>query len=154
MEILEKRLSLLENLVALVEAKFRNIYVEALNAIKEHNVKKYIFKPSKKELWIVVGREGEYLITEWNKNNDLQFACSCPDYLFHVLLKHSKDIKEKPIIRRPFCYHIVSRIIAEIHEIRKTLGLNYRNDFLPEIIVENDEYYLELIREIMEFFQR
>ena len=52
-------------------------------------VRLYVFKPSVRKRWVVVGRHGEYLILpEAN-------YCSCPDFFFRVISgKKSK------------CYHL------------------------------------------------
>ena len=49
------------NLTELYEL-FGSRFTKALDALKENRVKKYIFKPSGRTVWIVVGRERDYLI--------------------------------------------------------------------------------------------
>jgi len=140
------RLRKLEEILEHVEKKFTDIYISAINTVKGKNVKKYIFRPSNKVLWVVVGKEREYIITEWKKSNNLFFVCSCPDFLFHVLLKSTRE----KALRRNVCYHTVARIICEIHEIRKKLGMSYSERFLPELLEEKDDYYVDFLREILE----
>ena len=41
---------------------FGQRFTKALEALKENRVKKYVFKPSNRTVWIVVGRERDYLI--------------------------------------------------------------------------------------------
>lgn len=139
------RLKKLEDILSSAEKKFPDIFISAVNVVREKNVKKYIFKPSGKILWIVVGRENEYVISEITGKN-IQFVCSCPDYLFRVLLKKGK---ETPTVNRNFCYHILARILSEVHEIKKLLGIAYKEKYLPQYIYTEDEYLFELIRELL-----
>jgi hypothetical protein len=50
-----------ENLTELYEL-FGQRFTKALDAVTEGRVKKYIFHPSGRTVWIVVGRERDYLI--------------------------------------------------------------------------------------------
>lgn len=70
--------------------------VKALKALKENRVKKYVFKPSGRIVWIVVGKERDYLIFP-----DAGF-CSCDDFYFRVL-----DRKVH------LCYHLVACKMGE-----------------------------------------
>ncbi len=144
---LKDKLVHLEKLIELALRNFPDIYHMALSAVKQRSVKKYIFEPSKRTLWVVIGKDGEYIVREWLKNSKIKHACSCPDFLFHVMLKTRK---EKPIRKRSFCYHIIAKAIAELNELRKNLGENYDEKLLPELIIENDEYYMEYFHEITE----
>lgn len=62
---------------------------EAKEAVEEKRVKLYIFRPSGRRRWIVVGRHGDYLVLP-----DSGY-CSCSDFFFRVL-SHEK----------PTCYHL------------------------------------------------
>jgi predicted nucleic acid-binding Zn finger protein len=50
-----------------------------LRPLKENRVKKYTFKPSGRVVWVVVGKERDYLIMP-----DAEF-CSCDDFYFRVI---------------------------------------------------------------------
>jgi predicted nucleic acid-binding Zn finger protein len=70
-------------------------FTKALEALRENRVKKYVFKPSGKIVWIVVGRERDYLLMP-----EAEF-CTCDDFYFRVL-----DRKVH------LCYHLIAQKIA------------------------------------------
>jgi len=83
-----------ENLTALYEL-FGARFTKALDALTEGRVKKYVFGPSGRIVWVVVGRERDYLIMP-----EAEF-CTCDDYYFRVLDK-----------KIHMCYHILTQKIA------------------------------------------
>jgi predicted nucleic acid-binding Zn finger protein len=99
-----------KNLTGLYDL-FGQRFTKALEALKENRVKKYTFKPSNRVVWIVVGRERDYLIMA-----EADF-CTCDDFYFRVLDK-----------KIHLCYHLLAQKIA------RNLGW-----FAP--IEENDELY-------------
>ncbi len=82
----------LTHLAMLFGSRFR----KAWEAIKDNRVKKYVFKPSGRIIWIVVGKEGDYLVMP-----DAEF-CSCDDFYYHVMSKKAH-----------LCYHLIGQKIAE-----------------------------------------
>ncbi len=74
---------------------FGSRFTKALDALKEGRVKKYTFKPSGKVVWIVVGKERDYLIMP-----EAEF-CTCDDFYFRVLDK-----------KVHMCYHLLTQKIA------------------------------------------
>jgi predicted nucleic acid-binding Zn finger protein len=96
---------------------FGQRFTKALEALKENRVKKYIFKPSNRVVWIVIGRERDYLLMP-----EAEF-CSCDDFYFRVLDK-----------KIHLCYHLIAQKIA-------------RNLCWFEVIDENDELYQSLMFE-------
>jgi predicted nucleic acid-binding Zn finger protein len=96
---------------------FGQRFTKALEALKENRVKKYVFKPSNRTVWIVVGRERDYLIMP-----EAEF-CTCDDFYFRVLDK-----------KIHLCYHLIAQKIA-------------RNLCWYEVIDENDELYQSLMNE-------
>jgi predicted nucleic acid-binding Zn finger protein len=96
---------------------FGQRFTKALEALKENRVKKYTFRPSNRVVWIVVGRERDYLIMA-----EADF-CTCDDFYFRVLDK-----------KIHLCYHLLAQKIA------RNLGW-----FAP--IDENDELYESLMDE-------
>lgn len=74
---------------------FGSRFTKALDALKEGRVKKYTFKPSGRIVWIVVGRERDYLIMP-----EAEF-CTCDDFYFRVLDK-----------KVHMCYHLLTQKIA------------------------------------------
>jgi predicted nucleic acid-binding Zn finger protein len=75
---------------------FGQRFTKAFEALKENRVKKYSFKPSGRTVWIVVGRERDYLIMP-----DAEF-CTCDDFYFRVL-----DRKVH------VCYHLMAQKLAK-----------------------------------------
>jgi predicted nucleic acid-binding Zn finger protein len=105
-----------KNLTKLYEL-FGQRFTKALGALKENRVKKYVFKPSGRTVWIVIGRERDYLIMP-----EAEF-CMCDDFYFRVL---DKEIH--------LCYHLIAQKIA------RNLGW-YEN------LEENDKLYESLMNE-------
>jgi predicted nucleic acid-binding Zn finger protein len=105
-----------KNLTKLYEI-FGQRFTRAFEALKEGRVKKYNFKPSGRTVWIVVGKERDYLIMP-----EAEF-CSCDDFYFRVL---DKEIH--------LCYHLLAQKLANI------LGWY-------ETIEEHDELYDSLMEE-------
>jgi len=76
--------------------QFSKRFENAMNLIDNRRVKKYMFKPSNRTIWTVLGRKGEYqVIPETN-------FCNCDDYYFRVI------DREKTL-----CYHIIAQKFAE-----------------------------------------
>jgi len=74
-------------------------FTKAWDAIKEERVKKYVFSPSGRIVWIVVGREREYQIMP------AAAFCSCDDFYFRVMDREAN-----------ICYHLIAQKIAEALE--------------------------------------
>jgi predicted nucleic acid-binding Zn finger protein len=105
-----------KNLTKLYEI-FGQRFTKAFEALKENRVKKYVFKPNGKTVWIVVGKERDYLIMP-----EAEF-CTCDDFYFRVLDKQVH-----------LCYHLIAQKLA------KNLGWY-------ETIEEHDEIYDSLMAE-------
>lgn len=105
-----------ENFDRLIKT-FGSRFTKAWRAVKDGRIKKYIFKPSGRVVWIVVGKERDYLVIP-----DAVF-CSCNDFYFHVMSQKTY-----------LCYHLIGQRIAE------SLG-KY------DVIEESDEIYDFLMRE-------
>ena len=75
-------------------------FIKARDALKEKRVKKYVFSPSGRIVWIVVGREREYQIIP------AADFCSCDDFYFRVMDREAN-----------ICYHLVAQKIAEALEL-------------------------------------
>lgn len=86
---------------------FPKMYERAKKLIKENSVKEYIFNERENRIFLVVGRDAQYIVTEYLVNGKLHFFCSCPDFFFNSLLKSEEEKW------RPFCYHILARILLE-----------------------------------------
>ena len=75
---------------------FGQRFTRAFEALKEGRVKKYVFKPSGRTVWIVVGKERDYLIMP-----EAEF-CTCDDFYFRVLDKQVH-----------LCYHLIAQKLAK-----------------------------------------
>ena len=75
---------------------FGQRFVKAWNAVREENVKKYTFKPSGRTVWIVVGRERDYLVMP------AADFCSCDDFYYRIMDREAH-----------LCYHLIAQKIAE-----------------------------------------
>jgi predicted nucleic acid-binding Zn finger protein len=83
-----------KNLTRLYEI-FGQRFTKAFEALGENRVKKYVFKPSGKTVWIVVGKERDYLIMP-----KAEF-CTCDDFYFRVM---DREVH--------LCYHLIAQKIA------------------------------------------
>ena len=92
-----------KNLTKLYEI-FGPRFTKAFEALKENRVKKYVFKPSKKTVWIVVGKERDYLLMP-----EAEF-CTCDDFYFRVLDKQVH-----------LCYHLITQKLAKNLEWYETI---------------------------------
>jgi len=77
-----------------LSATFGPRFAKAWDAVKERRIKKYVFKPSGRIVWIVVGKEREYLVMPAAE------FCSCEDFYFQFDKGH-------------LCYHIIAQKLAE-----------------------------------------
>jgi len=66
----------------------------AWEAVEEGRIKKYVFKPSNRVVWIVVGKGRDYLVMP------AADYCSCDDFYFQFDRGH-------------LCYHIIAQKLAE-----------------------------------------
>jgi len=79
-------------LLKLFSKRFEN----AMTLVDKNRVKKYMFRPSNRVIWTVLGRKGEYqVIPETN-------FCNCDDYYFRVIDR-----------QKTLCYHIIAQSFAE-----------------------------------------
>jgi len=68
----------------------------ALKALEEGAVKKYVFEPSLRVVWIVVGKEKDYqVLPEAN-------YCSCDDFYYRVIDGNTT-----------VCYHLLAQKLSE-----------------------------------------
>ena len=74
--------------------KFGQRVNKALEALGESRIKKYVFQPSGRIVWIVVGKERDYLIMPAGG------YCSCDDFYYQFDHGH-------------LCYHIMAQKLAE-----------------------------------------
>ena len=103
--------------LAQLSVAFGSRFTKAWEALREKRVKKYVFKPSSRIVWIVVGRERDYLIMP------LAEFCSCDDFYFRVM---DGEVH--------LCYHLIAQKIAAAFKWYDELE-------------ENDELYDSLTEE-------
>ncbi|MEN3035897.1 MAG: hypothetical protein ABC588_00845 [Candidatus Methanosuratincola petrocarbonis] len=70
--------------------------VRAMEAVEKYAVKRYVFKPSMRTIWIVVGKEREYQVIP-------RIFCQCDDFYINVVIKRKTRA----------CYHMLAQAIAE-----------------------------------------
>ncbi|MCS7097558.1 MAG: hypothetical protein NZ922_01050 [Candidatus Methanomethyliaceae archaeon] len=71
-------------------------YIKAMEALESFSVKKYVFLPSNRVVWIVVGKKREYFVIP-------RIYCQCNEFYINVVIKRKSDL----------CYHILAQAIAE-----------------------------------------
>ena len=69
---------------------------KAIETVNRGKVKKYVFVPSGRVTWIVVGRRRDYWVIP-------RLYCSCDDFYINVISKRSASL----------CYHLLAQAIAE-----------------------------------------
>jgi predicted nucleic acid-binding Zn finger protein len=81
--------------------RLRSIFAErfdkAWRLVEEKRVKRYTFHPSKRIVWVVVGRGGEYQLYS------MAGYCGCDDFYFRVI---NGEVG--------ICYHLLSQKLAEV----------------------------------------
>ena len=91
-------------------------FTKAWEAVQEERVKKYVFSPSRRIVWIVVGREREYQIMP------AATFCSCDDFYFRVMEREAN-----------ICYHLIAQKLAEALELFDKIE---EEDRLYECLIE------------------
>jgi len=92
-------------------------FIKAWQLIEQKRIKKYVFEPSNRIIWVAVGTKSEYQILPKSG------YCDCSDFYFRVV---DEEIS--------FCYHLLSQRLAE--------SLNVFDE-----VRESDEFYNELMKE-------
>lgn len=87
--------------------QFGKKYDRALEAVNGRYVKRHVFYPSGREIWTVVGYDGDQIV------NESQPYCSCRDFYFKVL--EGREVN---------CYHILALKIAKRVELYDEVKLN------------------------------
>lgn len=75
---------------------FGSRFDNAWRLVTENRVKKYIFSPSNRTIWVAIGNNAEYMIY-----SNAEY-CSCSDFYFRVLDEE-----------KAYCYHLLAQKIAE-----------------------------------------
>ncbi len=79
-----------------LRTKFGEKLDRAIKLLEDGHVKKYTFRPSKREVWIVVGRTRDYQVVP-------RLYCMCDDFYLNVVIRRSD----------PLCYHMLAQMLAE-----------------------------------------
>jgi len=103
--------------LAQLSENFGSRFTKAWETLKDDRVKKYIFKPSGRVVWIVVGKERDYLVMP------AADFCTCDDFYFRVM---DREVH--------LCYHLIAQKLAE--------ALDWH-----DLIEEEDELYDSLMAE-------
>jgi predicted nucleic acid-binding Zn finger protein len=90
---------LTDNQLTQLSEAFGSQFTKAWDTLKEKRVKKYVFSPSGRIVWIVVGREREYQILP------AAGFCSCDDFYFRVMDREAN-----------ICYHLIAQKLADALE--------------------------------------
>ncbi len=80
-----------------LRGKFGEKLDRALHALEDGHIKKYTFKPSYRQVWIVVGRTRDYQVIP-------RLFCMCDDFYLNVVIRRSD----------PLCYHLLAQMMAEV----------------------------------------
>jgi predicted nucleic acid-binding Zn finger protein len=88
--------TLTDNHLTQLSEAFGSRFTKAWDTVKEKRVKKYVFSPSGRVVWIVVGREREYQIMP------AAGFCSCDDFYFRVMDREAN-----------ICYHLIAQKLAD-----------------------------------------
>ena len=100
-----------------LRSAFGERFDRAWRLIEESRVKRYVFEPSGRTLWIVIGRGGEYQLLP------TAGYCSCSDFYYRVVDGDTG-----------VCYHLIGQRLAE------ALGAF-------DQVEESDEFYEDLLTE-------
>lgn len=71
-------------------------FLKAIEAVDSYSVKKYVFLPSNRTVWIVIGKKREYFVIP-------KLYCQCNEFYINVVIRRKSDL----------CYHILAQAIAE-----------------------------------------
>ena len=84
-----------EDQLAILKSVFGQRFINAWEAVEDARVKRYVFKPSDRTVWVVVGKERDYLIMA-----QAEF-CTCDDFYFRVM---EREVH--------MCYHLIAQKLA------------------------------------------
>ncbi|MHA1338648.1 MAG: hypothetical protein ACTSRZ_00180 [Promethearchaeota archaeon] len=102
-------------------------YLEGKKYIKNHRIKRYLFKPSNRELWIAYGNSGIYLIYPGE-------YCSCIDFYITNIVN-----KKKKYCKHLLAQGIIEATLKELNKITVELNDNEFEDVLEDIIIFKKE---------------
>lgn len=92
---------------SLLSLMFGNKYKKATKTISDRRVRKYLFRPSGREIWTVVGNKGEYQVIP-----SVGF-CACADFYYRL--------KDGAV---HLCYHLLAQRLAEALDAFETVRVS------------------------------
>jgi len=106
---------------------FPQIYKHALEIYSQKGVRKYVIKSMKQKIvfWCVTGARAIYIVAA--RGN--KFICSCPDFVFHVLLKSNNS-------RRTFCAHILACMLSIIRKHITSMAIELPKEQIREFLTK------------------
>ena len=96
-EKLKEKKEISDEFLTFLDKNHSNISKRVLEII-DRGIIKYIHQPSKRELWVAIGKNDIYLIYP-------KIYCSCQDFYFQVIQSEERTKK--------ICKHILAQIICE-----------------------------------------
>ena len=93
-------------------------FMLAMEKIALDGVKKYVFQPSNREIWIVDGKQHDYFVYPMN-------YCSCLNFFRYGIGKN----------QRYFCKHLIAQAILENLSVKSTKISNF------ETILKNSDIF-------------
>jgi len=106
-----------EQFISFLETIFPDKSTKVIEVLKR-GIKKYIYNPSNRIVWVAQGENQEHLIYP-------KLYCSCQDFYKNVVVKK----------KRKFCKHILAQIISEA-----------LNEFTA--VTLDDHQFKELVRDL------
>lgn len=100
-----------------LSATFGSRFEKAWESLTKERVKKYVFQPSGRIVWIVVGKKQEYLVMPATD------FCSCNDFYFRVM---EREVH--------LCYHLIAQKLAEA--LKKYDLVQERDELLYSLMEE------------------
>jgi len=96
-EKLKEKKEISDEFLTFLDKNHSNMSKRVLEII-DRGIIKYIHQPSKRELWVAIGKNDIYLIYP-------KIYCSCQDFYFQVIQSEERTKK--------ICKHILAQIICE-----------------------------------------
>ncbi|MHA1310965.1 MAG: hypothetical protein ACTSWR_06535 [Candidatus Helarchaeota archaeon] len=96
---------------------FDDRFWKGLSLAIQNKVKKYIFKPSNREVWIITSKNRDYLTLD-------DYFCNCKDFFIKIVLKREAK----------YCKHLLAKFFSIAFENFETIEID-------------DDRYINLIEE-------
>jgi len=100
-----------------LRSTFGDRFGKAWRLLEERRVKRYVFEPSGKTVWIVIGRSGEYQVLPASG------YCGCGDFYFRVVDGEAG-----------VCQHLIAQRLADC--LGAYDDVSEEDEFLPKLMAE------------------